>query len=73
MFYFEVFREMMIKYSFSVDFVIENDNYRMLLSKNVFFLKCFVVKNILLKFIVNRIVVFGFYYDYFVLYIRGIF
>lgn len=38
----EVSREMMIKHSFSVDFVIENDNYRMLLSKNASSLKRFV-------------------------------
>lgn len=69
----EVSREMMIKHSFSVDFVIENDNYRMLLSKNAFSLKTFCSdKNILSKFTANRIAASGLHYDHLVLHTRGI-
>lgn len=59
----EISREMMMKHSFSVDFVIENDNYGMLLSKNASSLKHLVDKNILSKFTANKIAASGLYYD----------
>lgn len=60
----EISREMMMKHSFSVDFVIENDNYGMLLSKNASSLKHLVDKNSLSKFTANKIAASGLYYDH---------
>lgn len=53
-----------MKHSFSVDFVIENDNYGMLLSKNASSLKHLVDKNILSKFTANKIAASGLHYDH---------
>ncbi|XP_062576656.1 DNA polymerase III PolC-type-like [Saccostrea cucullata] len=60
----DISRAMMLKHSFSVDFVIENDKYAILLSRNASSLKHLVDENILSKFTANKIAASGLHYDH---------
>ncbi|XP_061194397.1 uncharacterized protein LOC133202576 [Saccostrea echinata] len=60
----EISRGMMKKQSFSVEFVIENDNYAIVMSRNASALKHLVDENILSKFTANKIAAFGLHYDH---------
>ncbi|XP_061195134.1 uncharacterized protein LOC133203355 [Saccostrea echinata] len=60
----EISRGMMKKHSFGVEFVIENDNYAIVMSRNASSLKHLVDENILSKFTANKIAASGLHYDH---------